>query len=80
MRFWHLDSNREHPDVVEAQLAIVSTEDVELALDDISGVSASWPWLELASCYFLPVVALNVKHMDVIHPVDSVVSSEVDDL
>jgi len=34
---------------------------------------------ELTGNYFLPVIRLHVEYMDIIHPVDAVVPSEVDD-
>ena len=76
---WHLHSDGEHPYVVEAQFAIVSSENVELSLDDVGGVSAARSWLELAGHHLLPVVAVDVEHMDVVHPVHPVVAAEVDD-
>jgi len=77
---WHLNSDREHPDIVEGQFAVISSEDVELTFHDVCGVSASRSWFELTCRHFLPVVAFNIEDVDVVHPVNSVVSTEVDDL
>ena len=79
LRLRYLDTDGEHPNIIETEFTIVSTKNVKLSFDDISSVSASWSWLKLTCGYFLPVIALNVKHMDVIHPVYTIVSSEVDD-
>ena len=79
LRLWHLDTDREHPNVVETEFTVVSPEDVELSLDDVCGVPAPRSRLELASSDFLPVVCLDVKHMDIIHPMHSIIPSEVDD-
>lgn len=43
-------------------------------------MSATRSWLEFRSDNLLPVVALNVKDMNVVHPMDPIVSSKVDDL
>ena len=42
-------------------------------------MSASGTRFELRCNYFLPVVSFDVKHVHVVHPMDSVVSSEVND-
>ena len=36
-------------------------------------------WLELTSSDFLPVVCLNVKHMNIVHPMHSIIPTEIDD-
>ena len=41
-------------------------------------MSATRSWLELASDHLLPVVAINVKNMHIIHPMDAIISSKVD--
>ena len=76
----YLDTDGQHPNVIETKFAIVSTKNVKLSFHNISSVSTSWSWLKLTCGNFLPVVTLNIKHMDVIHPVNTVVSSEVNDL
>lgn len=77
--FWYLNTDREHPDVVEAQFAVVSSEDVELTLDNVSSMSAPWSRLELRGNHLLPVVGVNVKDMDIIHPVHAIIASEIND-
>jgi hypothetical protein len=72
-----LNSNREHPYIVETQLAVIASKNIELAFYNISGVSAPRPWLKLTCCYFLPVVAFDIEDMDVIHPVHAVISAKV---
>lgn len=80
LRLGHLDTYREHPDVVEAQFAVIAAEDVELTLHDVGCVPASGPRLKLARDYLLPVIVLNVKDVHVVHPVHAVVTTEIYDL
>lgn len=51
-----------------------------MTFDDISSVSASWLRLLLISYYFLPIIVLNIEHVDIVHPLYSVVPSKVNDL
>ena len=43
-------------------------------------MSASRAWLEFASDNLLPLVALNVEYVNVIHPVNSIISTKIDNL
>ena len=80
LRFWHLHSYRQHPDVVETQFTIITSENIELSFHDIGSVSATWSWLEFASDNFLPVIAFNIEDMHIIHPMNSVITTEINDL
>lgn len=80
LRFWDLDSDRKHPNVVETQLTVVSAENVELSFHDVCRVSATRSGLELGGGDLLPVVGIDVKHVHVVHPVDTIVAAEVNDL
>jgi|TARA_B110000305_G_C19344700_1_gene591022 hypothetical protein len=42
-------------------------------------MSATRSWLELAGDDFFPVVAFDVKNVDIVHPVHAVIATEVDD-
>ena len=79
LRLWHLNSDREHPYVVERQLTVISSENVELSLDNVSSMSATRSWLEFRGSDLLPIVAFDVKYMNIIHPVNAIVPSKVDD-
>ena len=74
---WDLNADVQHPNVIEGEFAVVPTEHIELALDDIGGVSAARPRPKVARLHFLPIVLLNVKDVHIIHPVCSIVPSEV---
>ena len=78
LRLGHLDADGQHPDVVKGQLAVVAAEDVQLSLDDVGCVSAAGPWFELGRGDLLPVVGVYVKHVHIVHPMDTVVAAEVD--
>ena len=43
-------------------------------------MSASRSGFKFTGYYFFPVVAIYVENMDIVHPVNTVVPSEVDDL
>lgn len=77
LRLRHLHANRQHPNVVEAELAVVAPEDVELPLDNVGSVPTARAGFEFSSDYLFPVVALNVENVHVVHPVHSIVASEV---
>ena len=73
----HLNANVQHPDVIERQLAVVSAEDVKLSLDDVGSVPTARSGPEVARLHLLPHVLLDVKHVNIVHPVGAVVPSEV---
>ena len=75
-----LHANVQHPDVVEAQLAVVAPEDIQLTLYNIGRVPASGTRPVIASLNFFPMVGINVEHMDIVHPVGAVVAPKVVDL
>jgi hypothetical protein len=41
---------------------------------------ATRSWLELGGHHLLPIVALDVEDMNIIHPMYSIIASEIDDL
>ena len=52
----NLHSNVEHPDVVETKFAIVASEHIKLALDNICSMSASWSWPVVTCLYLFPMI------------------------
>ena len=80
VRLWHLDANVQHPDIVERQLAIVSTEHVQLALYYIGCVTTAWSRPVIACLHLFPLTMLNVEDMHVIHPVCAIIAAKVVDL
>ena len=77
VRLRDLHANVQHPDVVEAQLAVVTSEDIQLALHYVSRVPTSGTRPVIASLYFFPVVRINVENMDIVHPVGAIVAPKV---
>ena len=75
----HLYSDIEHPYVVEAELTIVAAKNIQLSLDYVGCVSAARTRSVVTCLHFLPVVLLNVKDVDIIHPMGTVVASKVVD-
>lgn len=75
---WHLNTDGQHPNIVERQLAIVSSEDVKLSFHDVGCMPATGSRLELRCSHFLPVIRLNIKDVHIVHPMDTVVASKVD--
>ena len=72
-----LNSDVQHPDVIEGEFTVVASEYIQLALDDISGVPAARPRSKVTRLYLLPIVLLNVKDVHIIHPVRPIISTEV---
>lgn len=73
----HLHSNVEHPDIIEGQLAIVATEDVELSFYYIGSVAAARSWPILTCLHLLPVTLINIEYVHVIHPMCAIIASKV---
>lgn len=74
---WHLDTDVKHPDVIEGQLAVVATKDVELALDNVGCVATARSWAIVTSLHLLPHVLVNVEHVHIVHPVGPIVPAKV---
>jgi len=72
-----LHADVEHPDVIERELTVVAAEDVELAFDDVGGVTTPGPGSVLARLHFFPVALLDVVNVHVVHPVSTVVATKV---
>ena len=79
-RLRHLDTNVKHPDIVEAELAVISTEHIELAFYNICRVAAARTRAVVASLHLFPVVGVDIEHMHVVHPVNPIVATKVIDL
>ena len=73
----NLNSNGEHPNIIETEFTVVASKNVELAFHDIGCVSASWAWLELTCGHLLPVITFDIENMYVIHPMDAIIASKV---
>lgn len=56
MKKWlrDLNSNIQHPNVIETQFAVITSEDVQLTFNNVRSMSASWPWSVITSLDFLP--------------------------
>ena len=67
----------QHPDVIERELAVVASEDIQLALDDISSVSTARPRSVITRLYLFPMILFDIKHMNIVHPVSAIVTSEI---
>ena len=65
---------------METQLTVVSTEYVQLTFDYISCVTAARSGSIVTSLDLLPVILLDIKDVYIVHPVGSIVSTEVVDL
>ena len=76
-RLWHLDTYREHPDIVERELTIISSEDVELALHYVGSVPAARAWFVSVSLHLAPAVAINVKNVHIVHPLHTIIATEI---
>ena len=73
----NLDSNIEHPNVMETQFTVITSEHIKLAFHYIRRVTAARSRSIVTSLYFLPVILLNIEDMHIIHPVRSIVPSKV---
>ena len=73
----HLHTDIQHPNVIEGELAVVASEDVQLALDDISSVSTARPRSVITRLYLLPMILFDIKHMHIVHPVSAIITSEI---
>lgn len=76
--FWDLDSNWKHPYIIETEFTIISSKNVQLSFHNIGSVSASWSWFKFTACNFFPVVIFNIKDVHIVHPMNSIISSEID--
>ena len=77
VRLWDLNTNVEHPNVMEAQFTVISSKHVELSLDDVCGMSTPWPWSIVTCLHFFPMIRFDVEHMNIVHPMSSVVAAEI---
>ena len=77
VRLRHLDSDVEHPDVVEGQLAVIAAKNVQLTFHYVGSVPTAWPRPEITRLHLLPMILLNVENMHIVHPVCAVVPPEV---
>ena len=73
----NLNANIQHPYIIEGEFAVISSEYIQLPLDDISGVSAARSRPKVTRLHLLPIILLNVKYVHIIHPVCSIIPTEV---
>lgn len=74
---WNLHPDIKHPVVVKAQLTVVASKDIELALHNVGSVSATRSGSILTCGHSVPVVVFDIEHMHIIHPMNTVISTEV---
>ncbi len=74
---WHLNSNVEHPDIIERQFAVVAAEHIQLALHNISGVATSRSGAIVTGLHLFPHVLVDIEHMHIIHPMSAIVPTKV---
>ena len=72
-----LHTDVQHPDVIERELAVVASEDIQLALDDISSVSTARPRSVITRLYLFPMILFDIQHRNIAHPVSAIVTSEI---
>ncbi len=73
----HLHSNVKHPDVIERQFAVVTAEHIQLAFHYISSVATPGSGAIVTGLHLFPHVLVNIKHMHIIHPMSTIVPTEV---
>lgn len=73
----HLNSNVKHPDVVEAQFAVISSENIKLAFHNIRCMTTSGSGTVIARLNLFPMIRINVKDMYIVHPMNTIVATEV---
>ena len=73
----NLNANIQHPYIIEGEFAVIASEYIQLPLDDISGVSAARSRPKVTRLHLLPIILLNVKYVHIIHPVCSIIPTEV---
>lgn len=78
-RFRYLHSNRENPNIVEAQFAIITSKDVQLTLNYIRCMTTPWSRLVAVSLYFSPSISFNVKGMNIVHPLHAIIATKIVD-
>jgi hypothetical protein len=76
-RLWYLNSYVQHPNVVKAKFAVVSSENIQLTFNYVSCVSASRSWSIVTCLDFLPVISVNIEDMYIVHPVNTVVATKI---
>ena len=76
----HLDTDEEHPDVVEGELAVVASKHVQLSLYNVGCVPTAGSGSVVTRCDLFPMILLDVEDVHIVHPVGPVVPTEVIDL
>ena len=77
MGLGYLYADIKHPNVVEGQLAIVASEHIKLALYNIGCVTAARSRSVVTRLNFFPMILLDVKNMNVVHPMRAIVATKV---
>ena len=73
----HLNSNVKHPDVVEAQFTVISSENIKLAFHNIRCMTTSGSGTVITRLNLFPMIRINVKDMYIVHPMNTIVATEV---
>ena len=74
---WNLHTDVKSPYIMKRKFTIISSENVQLPLYYISGVSTSWPRSVVSRLHLLPIIGLDVEHVHIVHPVHAIVPAEV---
>ena len=76
-RFGDLYAYREYPNIIEAKFTIVASEDIELTFYNIGCVTAPGTRFVSASLNFVPPVQVHVKHVHIIHPLYTIITTKI---
>ena len=74
---WHLNADVKHPNIVETKFTVVTSEYIQLTLYYIGSVAASWTRSVVTCLNLIPMIGFNIENMNIIHPVNTIVSSKV---
>lgn len=64
---------------METQFAVISTEYVELALNYVCCVATTRTRFVVTRLNLFPMICLNIKHMNIVHPMHTIITSKVID-
>ena len=72
-----LNTDGEYPDIVKTKFTVVSSKDIELSFDNICCMATSRTRFITTSLNFIPSILFYVENMDIIHPLNSIVPTEI---
>ena len=62
---------------MKREFTVVTTKHVKLTFHYVGRVATSWSWSIVASSNFFPVISIYIKDVHIIHPMNTIVASEV---